>query len=63
MQLETIGKLAKEASYKLMNIEAPLKSRALLAVADALIKHTDAIMTENKRDVDAFVEKADRKRW
>ena len=57
MQLETIGKLAKEASYKLMNIEAPLKSRALLAVADALIKHTDAILTENKRDVDAFVEK------
>ncbi len=55
--LELMGKQAKEASYKLMNISADLKQKALLAIADALVNNIPEILSENKKDIDAFLEK------
>ncbi len=53
--LISIGKSAKAASYKLMNIDSNLKSKALAAIADILIKNTDEILKENKKDLDALL--------
>ena len=55
--LEIMGKQAKEASYKLMNISAELKQKALLAIADALEDNIPLILSENQKDIDAFIEK------
>lgn len=52
--LISIGKSAKEASFKLMNIDANLKSLALNAVADELVKNTDLILKENEKDLEAL---------
>ena len=46
------GKAAKEASFKLMNISAELKSKALLSIADSLMEHIDQILFENQKDLD-----------
>lgn len=55
--LNEMGKKAKEASFCLMNLSPAVKSRGLLAVADALRRQTDRILAENKKDVDAFLQK------
>lgn len=55
--LEEMGKKAKQASFALMGISAEIKSNGLLAVATALRNHTDLILTENKKDVDALIQK------
>ncbi len=55
--LEEMGKKAKQASLALMRISAETKSKGLLAVAAALRSHTDLILTENKKDVDALIQK------
>lgn len=50
-----VGKAAKEASYALMNIESDLKSKALCAIADELIKNTDEILKENEKDLESLL--------
>ena len=52
--LISLGKSAKKASFELMNISSQDKSRALISIADALIKNTDEILKENKKDLDAL---------
>ncbi len=52
-----MGKKAKGASLKLMNITAEVKTAGLLAVAEALKANVDTILAENKKDVDAFIDK------
>lgn len=44
-------KLAKEASFTLMNISQEKKSAALCAIADSLIKNTEQILFENQKDL------------
>ncbi len=53
--LISLGKSAKEASYKLMNIDSNLKSKALIAISDYLIKNTDEILKENQKDLDSLL--------
>lgn len=55
--LELLGKQAKQASYQLMTVSAAQKEAALLAIADALEENTAAILSENKKDVDALIAK------
>lgn len=52
--LVSIGKAAKSASFELMNLDSGKKSSALLAIADVLLKNTDEILNENKKDLDAL---------
>ena len=49
-----MGKKAKEASFSLMNTDSSLKSEALLKIADFLEEKADEIISENKKDVEAF---------
>ncbi len=53
--LKEMGKKAKEASYRLMNIDAALKSAALISVADSLVERAEEIIAENKKDVENFI--------
>ncbi len=55
--LQEMGKKAKEASLGLMRIDAATKSRGLCAIAKVLKENVDIILAENKKDVDAFIEK------
>ena len=55
--LELLGKQAKQASYQLMTVSAAQKEAALLAIANALEEYTAAILSENKKDVDALIAK------
>lgn len=55
--LELLGKQAKQASYQLMTVSAAQKEAALLAIADALEENAAAILSENKKDVDALTAK------
>lgn len=52
-ELQRLGAEAKEAARVLAAADTDTKNRALRAIADALLTHTDAILTENARDVDA----------
>ena len=47
------GKLAKSASRVLGSLSASVKNNALLAIADALEKNSEFIISENKKDIDA----------
>lgn len=53
--LSRMGKLAKAASFSLMNIDSALKSAALLKIADFLEENADEIIEENKKDVENFI--------
>lgn len=53
--LTRVGKKAKEASYILMNMDSDLKSKALCAIADELIKNTDEILKENEKDLESLL--------
>lgn len=55
--LKEMGKKAKSASLKLMNISAEIKAAGLVAIASALQENVDTILAENKKDVDAFIQK------
>ncbi len=55
--LETLGKKAKKASYLLMNLSYEQKSNGLLAIADALKSNIEAILEENKKDVEVLKQK------
>ncbi len=47
------GKRAKEAAYKLQSLSSDRKNEGLYAVADALEKNSAAIISENKKDMEA----------
>ncbi len=49
------ARLAKSASYKLMNIESGKKTAALCAIADELIKNADEILKENEKDLESLL--------
>jgi len=53
--INSIGMSAKTASYELMNITSDLKSKALNAIADELIKNTDEILKENEKDLELLL--------
>ncbi len=55
--LKAMGQKAKNASLKLMNISAEIKSAGLTRVAEALKANTDRIIAENQKDVAALTEK------
>ncbi|MBE7047915.1 MAG: glutamate-5-semialdehyde dehydrogenase [Ruminococcaceae bacterium] len=55
--LQEMGKKAKEASLILLSISAQTKSNGLLAIAQALRKYNDLILEENKKDINAFMQK------
>ncbi|WP_435234942.1 glutamate-5-semialdehyde dehydrogenase [Psychromonas sp. PT13] len=56
MNLQEIGKLAKEASYELAITETRQKNAALEAIAVALEAHEDEIVAANKEDIQAGVD-------
>lgn len=49
--LKALGAAAKKASFSLMTKDSAFKSRALLAIADALEENTDIILQENEKDL------------
>lgn len=51
--LVRLGKNAAAAKYELQKLTTQQKNRALLAVADALIKESSQILTENEKDIEA----------
>ena len=53
--LISVGKKSKDASYELLNLKSDQKSKALLAIADELIKNTDEILTENQKDLEELL--------
>lgn len=54
--LNLVGKSAKTASRELIKLSNEEKNRALNAIADELIKNTDIILQENKKDLDLLSE-------
>lgn len=46
------GTLAKEASFKLLKIDTQTKNKALIAIADALVEHSDKIIKANSIDIE-----------
>ena len=52
-----LGKKAKEASKKLINLDTNTKNNILLEVAKALIEEKDLIKSENKKDLEYGKEK------
>lgn len=51
MELLEICKRAKEVSAQVAKLDTDTKNRALCAVADALVVHADAIISENEKDI------------
>ena len=51
--LVEMGKKAKEAAVVLATLSTPVKNKALLASADAIMAAKDDILVKNKEDVDA----------
>lgn len=56
MDLQAIGKLAKEASYELAIADSKQKNAALEAIAVALEANSDAIVEANQQDIKAGAE-------
>ena len=51
--LNETGKKARGAAYVLQSLSADKKNEGLFAVADALVKNCEAILSENAKDVEA----------
>lgn len=51
MELEQMGKLAKEASRELIKLTQPVKNACLTSIADNLVKHADEIIEANAKDI------------
>jgi glutamate-5-semialdehyde dehydrogenase len=51
VDLQAIGRNAKEASRRLATLSTQVKNRALLAMAEALVAHQDEILRANQHDV------------
>ena len=52
MELEQMGRLAKEASRSLIKLSKPIKNACLLAIAANLIDNTEMILDANKKDIE-----------
>lgn len=52
MELEQMGKLAKEASRSLIKLSKPVKNACLLAIAANLIADTERILEANQKDLE-----------
>ncbi len=52
MQLEIMGKKAKEAAREIARLSADVKSKLLKATADLLVKEAETILKENKTDIE-----------
>ena len=52
MELEQMGKLAKEAARSLNTLSKPAKNECLLTLAENLVDNADAILAANKKDLD-----------
>lgn len=52
MELEQMGKLAKEAARSLNTLSKPTKNECLLTLAKNLVDNADAILSANKKDLD-----------
>ena len=52
MELEQMGKLAKEAARSLNTLSKPVKNECLLTLAKNLVDNADAILAANKKDLD-----------
>lgn len=52
MELEQMGKLAKEAARRMIKLSQPEKNACLTAVAKNLIDETDAILEANRKDIE-----------
>lgn len=55
--LERLGKNAAGAKYELQKLSTDTKNKALLAVADALVKESSLIIEENAKDIKCGEEK------
>lgn len=55
------GTLAKDASYRLMSADTETKNRALLNIADALVKKSEKIIAANRIDLDNAVKNGTKK--
>lgn len=51
MELEQMGKLAKEASRSLVKLSQPVKNACLIAVANNLVEESDRILEANQKDI------------
>ncbi|NTW77865.1 MAG: gamma-glutamyl-phosphate reductase, partial [Syntrophaceae bacterium] len=49
--VKTIAQNAQEASRRLARVSCPVKNKALMQMADELIKNSDQLIAENTRDV------------
>jgi glutamate-5-semialdehyde dehydrogenase len=52
--VEDLCKQARSAAGKLATLSTTLKNRALTAMAESLVEHTDDILAENAKDLEAF---------
>ena len=52
MELEQMGKLAKEASRSLLKLSQPVKNACLVTVARNLVENTDTILEANEKDIE-----------
>lgn len=55
------GTLAKDAAEKLASVDTITKNKALDAIADALVAHTEEILAANRMDIEAAEENGVRK--
>ncbi len=53
VDLQAIGRRAKDAARRLATLSTDMKNRALLAMADALLAQQDAILRANQHDMQA----------
>lgn len=51
MELEQMGKLAKEASRALIKLSKPVKNACLITIAENLINNTEKILAANQKDI------------
>src|SRR5687768_14167119 len=50
--MQNIGQSAREASRLIAKANTSAKNRALIAIADALVRDTAALVSENRKDLD-----------
>jgi len=58
VDLNLLGKNAKEASYELANLDLAIKNRALFAMAETLLENSALILQENEKDLTKATEHA-----
>lgn len=51
-EVRKIAKEAKSASYLLASVSSEIKNRALLKMAEELVRETEALMAQNAKDID-----------